>query len=63
MTKHFYYVCKVDENNWEVCYDNGFGETVEGKFTTEQEAKGAAKELNEYVTYVPAMPNLCREKS
>ena len=46
MIKPFYYVCKVDENNWEVCYDNGFGETIEGKFKTEQQAKDAARGLN-----------------
>ena len=46
MIKPFYYVCKVDENNWEVCYDNGFGETIEGKFKTEQQAKDAARRLN-----------------
>ena len=46
MLKPFYYVCKVDENNWEVCYDNGFGETIEGKFKTEQQAKDAARRLN-----------------
>ena len=46
MIKPFYYVCKVDENSWEVCYDNGFGETIEGKFKTEQQAKDAARRLN-----------------
>ena len=46
MIKPFYYVCKVDENNWEVCYDNGFGETIEGKFKTEQQAEDVARGLN-----------------
>ena len=46
MIKPFYYVCKVDENDWEICYDNGFGETVESRFYTQQEAEDAARKLN-----------------
>ena len=46
MIKPFYYVCKVDENDWEICYDNGFGETVESIFYTQQEAEDAARKLN-----------------